>query len=221
MKIFYLQYKMRLSQTLEVFMFSQIPQLIIQFFFLLTPFFALTVFLSLSEGLTHKEIFKFVLRTTIAILIICYILVFAGPAIFKLFGITVDAFRIGAGIILFLNGLDLVRGHPVAAKSTTEEDVAVVPLAIPIIVGPAVIGTLLVMASESTTFKTKLPLLIALTIAVLMVSALLLAAPGFIRVIGKKGVIILSRLTGLILAALAAQIIFTGIQAFLVPGMIA
>ncbi len=195
---------------------EQIIQLVIQLFFLFTPFFALSVFLSLSEGLTHKEVFGFVFRTTIAITITCYTLIFGGQTIFNIFGITIDAFRIGAGCILFLNGIDLVRGKAIASKSTnSDEDPAVVPLAIPIIVGPATIGALLVMGAEFKTVQTMMPLIIALPIAIILLAALLLSAPFIIRLIGKKGVIIFSRLTGLILAAMAGGMMFTGLQHYL------
>lgn len=199
--------------------FQRTLQLMIQLFFLLTPFFGLSVFLSLSDGMNKKEIFSLIAKTTLSILIICYTLIFAGKDLFNIFGITVDAFRIGAGAMLFLNSVDLVRGKPVAAKPKEGDDIAVVPLAIPIIVGPATIGALLVMGSEFTTVATMMPLIIALPIAVGLLMALFFLAPLIVKLIGKKGVTILSRLTGLILAALSAQMMFTGLQSFIRAGI--
>lgn len=198
-------------------MFSQFLKLFAQMFFLLTPFFALTMFITLTENFTRKQQILLVIKTTIAIWTICYILVFLGKSLFQIFGITVDAFRIGAGAILFLSGVELVRGKAAAnAKQEEHDDIAVVPLAIPIIVGPATTGTLLVMGSEFTSFAERLPLLFAIFASVLLLGIMLMSSPWIIKFLGRKGLVILSRLTGLILAALSAQMIFTGIAGFLV-----
>lgn len=192
-------------------------KLFIQLFFLLTPFFALTMFLSLAEGMSRKAQILLIIKTTIAIFVICYVLVFAGRIIFDVFGITVDAFRIGAGAVLFLSAVDLVKGQATASKADEVDDIAVVPLAIPIIVGPATIGTLMVMGSETDSIRTMITLCFAIAAAILFLSFLLMSSPWIMKVLGKKGLVILSRLTGLILAALSAQMIFTGVAAFLIP----
>lgn len=198
-------------------MFSLFFKLFIQLFFLLTPFFALTMFLSLTEGMARKAQIWLILQTTIAMLIICYVLIFAGRIIFDVFGITVDAFRIGAGAVLFLSAVDLVQGRAASSKSEGIDDIAVVPLATPIIVGPATIGTLMVMGSETDSLREMIPLCFAIAAAIFFLSFLLMSSPWLMKVLGRKGLVILSRLTGLILAALSAQMIFTGIAAFLVP----
>lgn len=198
-------------------MFALFFKLFIQLFFLLTPFFALTMFLSLAEGMSRKAQILLIIKTTIAMFVICYVLVFAGRIIFDVFGITVDAFRIGAGAVLFLSAVDLVKGQATASKADELDDIAVVPLAIPIIVGPATIGTLMVMGSETDSIKTMIILCFAIAGAILFLSFLLMSSPWIMKVLGKKGLVILSRLTGLILAALSAQMIFTGVAAFLIP----
>lgn len=196
-------------------MFTQFISLFIQLFFLLTPFFALTMFLTYTENMERKEQLFLSIKTTIAILIICYVIVFLGKKIFEIFGITVDAFRIGAGAILFLSGVDLVRGKASSTNNEDKSDVAVVPLATPIIVGPATIGTLLVMGSGFTDIKSMVPLLFAILAAVGLLATMLLSSAWINKVLGRRGLVILSRLTGLILAALSAQMIFTGVAAFL------
>lgn len=196
-------------------MFSQFLSLFIQLFFLLTPFFALTMFLTYTENMSKSQQIILSIKTTIAILIICYVIIFLGKKIFEIFGITVDAFRIGAGAILFLSAVDLVRGKASATKSEDVNDIAVVPLATPIIVGPATIGTLLVMGSGFTDLKSMVPLLFAMLAAVGLLSAMLFSSAWINKVLGRRGLVILSRLTGLILAALSAQMIFIGIAAFL------
>lgn len=187
----------------------------IKLFFVLTPFFALTMFLTLTEGYDETRRRRLAVAASAAVVIICLILFFVGRQMFLVFGITLDAFRIGAGILLLLSGISLVHGCPGAASAAAGRDVAVVPLAIPIIVGPATTGTLLVMGAELGSLSTKAVGCAALVLAVMCLTAVLLAGSLLQRIFGARGISILSKLTGLILAALAAQMIMTGIQGFL------
>ena len=150
----------------------------------------------------------------IAVAVLCLLLFFAGRQIFTLFGITLDSFRIGGGILLLLSGISLVHGKT-NTPAATSGDVAVVPLAIPIIVGPATTATILVMGAEMDDLAARAVGTLALLAAVACVAAVLLAGSAIHRYLGTRGLAILSRLTGLILAALAAQMIMTGIQSFL------
>lgn len=187
----------------------------IKLFFVMTPFFALTMFLSLTEGYSELRRRKLAVAVSAAAAVISLILFFAGRQVFAVFGITMDSFRIGAGILLLLSGVELVQGRAGVVTSSDDGDVAVVPLAIPIIIGPATTGTLLVMGAECVTLSDKMAGCAALLLAMMCVAAVLLAGAILQRILGVKGISILSRLTGLILAALAAQMIMTGIQNFL------
>jgi multiple antibiotic resistance protein len=187
----------------------------IKLFFVLTLFFALTMFLSLTEGYEAARRRRLALTVSAVVAVICLILFFAGNQIFSLFGITLDAFRVGAGVLLLLSGIGLVQGKTASANASAGDDVTVVPLAIPIIVGPATTGTLLVMGAEMTTLSEKAIGVLALLASVACIAAVLLAGSLIQRGLGIRGIAILSKLTGLILAALAAQMIMTGIQGFL------
>lgn len=185
----------------------------IKFFFLLTPFWVISIFLSMTQEMTLPARRKLALRVTLAVIAACVVLVFAGNAIFRMFDITIDSFRIGAGCLLFLSAVGLVHGKPKAAAAVSEEeDVAVVPLAIPITVGPATTGALLVMGTEFHTVLEKSIGGTALLAAILTVGCLLYLASGVEKVLGQKGLNVLSKLTGLILAALSAQLVMTGIR---------
>jgi multiple antibiotic resistance protein len=189
----------------------------IRFFFLLTPFFVLSMFLSLTQHLGVRERRRLAVRVTWAIVAISLFLFFFGNALFRVFGITVDAFRVGAGALLFLSAVDLVRGDSRSRTVVTDGDIAVVPLAVPITIGPATTGALLVMGSEASSapFAVGAISCAGLLAALLCVSGLLVAAASVERLIGKQGLTILSKLTGLVLAALAAQIVFAGIRGLL------
>ncbi len=187
----------------------------VKLFFLLTPFFVMSAFLSLTQDLSAPERRKVGLWLTFDVVLICFVLYFLGNAIFNVFGITLDAFRIGAGALLFLSAVDLVRGSETSMVREGSGGITVVPLAIPITVGPATTGALLVMGAEITTFWEKIIGCAALFSAVLCMGILLFLANSIERIIGHTGLKILSKLTGLILSALAAQIVFTGIRNFL------
>lgn len=142
---------------------------------------------------------------------------FFGKYIFELFGITLDAFRIGAGALLFLTAIDLVQKE-IKADVTCQTDIskhAVVPLAIPVTVGPGTVGALMVMGAEIDTLNEMLLGSSALLGAIVSIGLLLYLSGHIERLIGRTGLIVLSKVTGLVLAALAAQLIFTGIKNFL------
>jgi len=189
--------------------------LFIKLFFLLTPFFVLSVFLSLTEGMDVKEQRKLAIRTTTAVLVTALVLYFAGNPIFSTLGITPDGFRIGAGSLLFLSAVALVSGKKQRPEPEDDSDVAVVPLAIPITVGPATIGTLLILGAELTTATQKLVGAASLVAACMTVGIMLFSASAVKRIIGPMGLSVLTKITGLVLSAMAAQIVFTGIKSFL------
>lgn len=185
----------------------------IKMFFLFTPFFVLSVFMAMTREMKAVEQRKTAMRTTGAIMILSLILFFFGPMIFKTLGITLDAFRIGAGSLLFLSAISLVQGRA-QPDTEAEGDVAVVPLAMPITVGPATIGTLMVLGGELTG-PDKIVGCAALLTAALCVGIMLYASRVLEKLMGTMTLTILMKLTGLILSALAAQLIFTGIKNFL------
>ena len=156
------------------------------------------------------------MRTSIAITIICFIVYFFGNLIFKILGITVPAFQVGAGALLFLTSIHMVTGKRTEVTLNKNEDFTIVPLAIPLIVGPGTIGTLLVLGIDISGMIERVIAAAAILLAASMISVFLLLAEPIGRLLGQKGLQMMMKLTGLILAAIASQIIFTGIRAFLI-----
>ncbi len=187
----------------------------LKIFMIFTPFFVMSAFLSLTKDDSRAERQKIALKVTVAVAVTCFALFLFGTYIFALFGITLDAFRIGAGAVLFLSAVGMIQGKTPVSSQEAREEVAVVPLAIPITVGPGTIGALLVMGAGLQTAPEKLIASLALLCAVLAVGGLLLAAGRFERYLGQQGLIILTKLTGLFVSAIAAQIFFTGLKNFL------
>ena len=183
--------------------------------FIFTPFLILSIFLGMTREFDTVRRRSFALRATSAVAVICFVVYFFGSVIFSLFGITLDAFRIGAGALLFLSSIDLVRGKAPPTPNG-QDDLVVVPFAMPIIVGPAVMGVLFVLGAEVANMKERLLGALAVGLAVACLGGLLLIATTVESWVGRNKLDILSKVTGLILAALAAQMIFTGMRYFLV-----
>ena len=192
--------------------------LVIQLFVLLSPFCTLSLFISCSGDMTAREQRGFAVRIALAIWVICILFYLFGQSIFGFLGITLNAFRIGAGVVLFLNGLDLVRGNgiPKAKMCAGGGDMAVVPMAIPYTVGPATIGVLLLMGANVTGgMAQRFTEMAAITVVGVLVGLLLTFARQLELVLKEKGLSILGKLTGVYLVALASQIVFAGIRGLL------
>ena len=187
-------------------------------FFLLTPFFVFSVFLTMTENSTDTTRRK--LATEIALGASCVELaMFLGGAwLMSLFGITVDAFRAGSGVLLLLCAVSLVYGQDTKNTTAFRNDAellknAVVPLAVPITAGPATLGTMIVMGLEHTTIPEKLLTCLAIVCATWTVGLMLFFAIPLARIIGRANIAILSKITGLILSAIAVSMIVVGVRA--------
>ena len=191
--------------------------LVIRLFVLLSPFCTLSLFLGCSGDMDEREQRSFGIRIALAIWIICVLFYLFGQAIFGFLGITLDAFRIGAGVVLFLNGLDLVRGSgiPKAKMCAGGGDMAVVPMAIPYTVGPATIGVLLLMGANVGSMRQRIVEILAITVVGVLVGLLLVFARKLELILKEKGLSILGKLTGMYLVALAAQLIVDGTSGML------
>jgi len=196
-------------------MLALFTQVYLKLFFLLTPFFVISTFLALTPDWDERERRRLARRVTGAVLAVAFALFLFGKWIFAVFGVTLDAFRIGAGALLFLSAVALARGTAGAQKEARLDDIAVVPLAIPVTVGPATTGALLVMGAELEGLAERAVAAAALVAAVLSVGLLLSLAGAVERWLGQQGLVILSKLTGLILASIAAQLVFSGARGFL------
>lgn len=198
-------------------MLSLLFTLYLKMLVLYSPFFVLSCFIGLTPGYSVKERKKLAWKVALGTLIASVLLYLFGKAIFEIFGITADAFRIGAGSVLFISALGMAQGKSAVQADNVQQDVTIVPLTIPLTVGPGTIGALLVMGISQPEWEDKLVALCAIAIASATVGAVLFLSDRVERLLGQQGLQILSRLMGLFVCALAAQIIFTGVQGYLRP----
>lgn len=188
-------------------------------FFIFCPFMTVSLFLGITRDFDSARRKSFAMKAMFTITALCLSFYFFGSVIFAIFGITLNAFRIGAGALLFLTAVEMVKGTSAPPSKSTDEDddvqQVVVPFSFPIVVGPAVIGVLFVMGADVTNTTQKVAGAIAVVVAALVMGFLLVMATQVERWMGKAKLAVFSKITGIILAALASQMIFTGIKAFL------
>lgn len=196
-------------------MIYSLSSLYLKMLVLYSPFFVLSCFISMTRGYTAKERRFLAWKVALGSMIASALLYLFGNHIFTVFGVTIDAFRIGAGSVLFISALAMAQGKPAVQQENLDQDVTIVPLTIPLTVGPGTIGALLVMSASDGHWDQRLTTLLAIIIASLTVGVVLYLSNLFERVMGEQGLQIVSRLMGLFVCALAAQIIFTGVKNYL------
>jgi len=196
--------------------------LYLKLFFMMTPFFVLSVFLILSKSLNSSEKKRVILKLSITVLVISLVFLIFGQYIFSLFGITLDAFKIGAGTVLFLSALEMIKGDTEMPEGTNKRggDFAIVPLAIPVAIGPGVIGILMVIGAELKSFTDFMSVTASLIAAVLSIAAVLLFSNKIQQLLGQQGLEVLPKITGLFVSAIGAQIVFSGVKGFFVDSLL-
>lgn len=147
-----------------------------------------------------------------------------GTVIFKVFGVTLAAFRVAGGLLLMLTALDMLRAQHPATKTSPEEakegaeqeDIAIVPLAMPLLAGPGAIATVMVLMAEYGGEWLGAGIVIACIAITFFATYLLLRSANLVKkVLKQTGIAILERIFGLILAAIAVQFVFEGGKALL------
>lgn len=194
---------------------GKIVGLAIKLYALMTPPAVLSAFISHMRGHSKREKYQVACKASLAIFLVGEVLFIFGSHLFALFGFTLDAFRIGVGLLLFLTAISLMNENETAPPVRHGADISVVPLAIPLGMGPSAIGTVMVLGAQSTGTQDMLVGTFCLLLASIWMAALLCVADPVQRLIGRTGIAVMAKLTALLLSAIAAQVIFTGIRGFL------
>ncbi|MBO7181395.1 MAG: MarC family protein [Kiritimatiellae bacterium] len=195
----------------------------VKLFFLFCPFFVLNMFLSLTEGASRADKRYVAIHVTYVVLIVAVISYFAGNAFLNLFGLDLDGFRIGSGVLLMIMAQKLALGSetPTAtSRPKSVREIIVVPLAIPIIMGPACVSPIIIIGAEAlrapeVSWFTIAFGIIGFLVAILALGTILYFSEALERLFGKNIIRIFSKISGVILMAMAAQMIARGFFAFL------
>ena len=203
-------------------LFSLIPQMFIAIFALMNPFSLLGIYLDITQKFSESYKKKLLLVMVIAVNIILLTFLFGGEELLGFFGVDLAGFTVAGGIIIFIMGLTMVRAKHSEIHHTSEEgeeakstespaSVGVVPLAIPILAGP---GTISVVINNAHTFN-SLTGDLAIVIGIVLVSIIVYFVFRFGTIIAKKlgktGMNIITRIMGLILMAMAFDMMAKGL----------
>jgi len=185
---------------------------------ILNPIAAAAIMVSLVKYSEIKEVSK---KTSFAVFIASVITMFMGGIILKLFGINLPSIKAIGGVVLLLIAINMIQGKEIVATNQTQEehqaaqnknDIAIIPLAIPILFGPGVITTIIVLSEKSKTLIQKSYLLCAIFLASFTTYLVLRNASYISKILGVNGLKIVTRLMGLIIGAIAFLFLVGGIK---------
>lgn len=181
------------------------------------------LFVALTRGASKRQRRVQAVRGVALGAAVLFVFAFVGDALLEALGIGLPAFRIAGGALLFLVAIDIIFGRPSNVRPDPEEeapdpqqDVAVFPLAIPLIAGPGALATVLLYTGGSDAASTAAFMGVLAFVLVLTLVSLLIA-PRIISLFGESGSDVFSRVLGVLLAALAVQFVLDGILAS-IPG---
>ncbi len=181
------------------------------------------IFAALTRGFSGKQKRESAIRGTMLGAAILLSFALAGDVLLEALGIGLPAFRIAGGVLLFLLALDMVFARPSGMRASTvreqeeesyQQDISVFPLAIPLLAGPGAITTVLLYTGGSSPARVAV-FVVVLLVVLLLALAWLLLAPRVMRLFGETGANVLSRVLGVLLAALAVQFVLDGLGASL------
>jgi multiple antibiotic resistance protein len=177
-----------------------------QLYAVLNPLSVVPTFLSLMENVKEKRRKKLLEKALITIFILMIIFALSGNLLLGLLRIGVDSVRFGGGILLLIISIDMLSGLS-RTKTVEQEDMIVVPIASPLLVGPGTITTLLILAATYPIYL----ILSAIVIATLLVYITLRLSEKLTAVVGRNGVRTMGRIMSIIIAATAAEMIHSAL----------
>jgi multiple antibiotic resistance protein len=187
--------------------------------FLVDPIAVVPTFLAITQGETLERRRETARRACVAAGVLLIVFAAAGNLIFRAFGITLPAFRIAGGAILWLVAMDMLRGERRTQESEAEidegirkDDVALTPLAMPMLAGPGAISTVMVLSGQARTPARSAVIYGSIVVTLIISWIMLRIGDRVMSRFGQTGIRVIMRIMGLMLAAVAVQFIVTGIR---------
>ena len=193
---------------------------------IVNPIGIVPVFVGLTRNLSDRDRNVIGLRASITVGAVLVVALLMGEAVLNFFGISLDSFRVAGGILILLMAISMLHGGMSPAKQTSEEaqdaeekdNIAVVPLGMPLLAGPGAISTIIIYSHRGHGL-THVALLLSIALALALLTWLALrAAPAIADRRGRTGLNIVTRIMGLILAAIGVEFMANGLKQ-LFPGL--
>lgn len=192
---------------------------LIALFAIVNPITSIPVFLAIATGMTTKQRRRLALKTALVAGLTLFIAYFLGDIILKSLSIELDAFRIAGSLVIAAFGWQMAMGRGFEKPSGPVSGAAIVPLAIPLMAGPGAIATVIALGNSDAGFARMANLLIIVALTALTFFFLLAAAPVE-KLLGETGLMVVSRILGLLLLAIAASTIIAALASAF-PGLVA
>jgi multiple antibiotic resistance protein len=187
---------------------KDLPMTFIPLFVAMDPFGMLPIFTSLTSDMEVSEKKAVIKFSTLTALMISIAFAFIGDAVFRILGITVNDFKIAGGLLLLVFAITELTGRGEGLRKTHE--VGIVPLGVPMLAGPAVLTIIIVLIDNYGIMST----IISLVLNLIIVFIVFTAEQAITRVIGRNGLIVISKIVMLLLAAIAVMMIRVGIESY-------
>jgi multiple antibiotic resistance protein len=188
-------------------------------FVVIDPIGLTPIFIALTAGMTDAQRRAIAIRATVIAAVLLFLFAFLGEQVLGFIGISMPAFRIAGGILLFLTALDMLFERRTKRREDKAEvddlpDPSVFPIAIPLIAGPGAIASIILLVGQADDPVGMASVLGVMVAVLIIVFLLFLSAPVIERALGKTGIVVVTRLLGMLLAALSVQFVLDGIRGF-------
>ena len=203
-------------------MFDELVKFFVVLLVVVEPLSLLPILAGLTEGADDAYRRRMSWKAVGIATIVCLVFAASGAALLDVLGISVHAFKVGGGVLLFLLAIEMVFARPSGVRSITpgedaeahhRGDISVFPLAFPLIAGPGALAVILLAFAGVPIASVQFAALILVILLVLALTLLLMLATGpVMKIVGVTGGAVLGRLLGVLLAALAAQFVMDGIR---------
>ena len=188
-------------------------------FFIIDPFAATPTFLAITAGYSPQRRKQMAVRASVSCMVILTVFATVGKYLFRVFGISLPAFKFAGGLLLLLIALDMLQARRSRTRETPEEqsdacaneDVGIIPMGIPMLAGPGSISTVMVLVGQAPSWRDVIPVLVSIAVTSAVCYFVLAGATKVEELLGEIGIRIFTRLMGLMLTAIAFQFFVSGL----------
>ena len=199
--------------------FSYLLKITIALLAIVNPIGSLPIFISATDGWNMPDRARTARTVAITVFIVLSLAAFIGDGMLSFFGISIPSFQVGGGILIMLISISMMHGKQGGTRQTAEEAqsmaerevIAIVPLSIPLLAGPGAISSMILSAQQQPTFLGHLSLVVPVLLVSIIIWLVLKLSDNITQWLGTIGINIITRLMGLILAAMAVEFIAHGL----------
>ncbi|MCZ7392911.1 MAG: MarC family protein [Candidatus Methanoperedens sp.] len=189
-------------------------------FAIVNPVSGVMAFISMTSHMSRADKIYIAKRSVVIACIVAIVFSISGEILLKLFNITADSLRVAGGVLLFLVAIDMLFARTTRESITTEElkdasqreNISIFPIAMPLLTGPGAITTIIVLIKTAENIDLKLIVVGAILLTFLITFLIFRFSDYFNKVVGMTGMLVMTRLMGLFLGAIAVDFISTGIK---------